>query len=171
MATVYLGLGSNMGDRRRNLSGALERLSRFVEIDKMSPVYDTAPVGNPHQGRFLNLVCRGRIALPALELLKAAKAIEREMGRQPGGERNSPRPIDIDILFYGDEVINTGELIIPHPRLAERAFVLVPLAEIAPGLLHTVSGKTIGELAAGVGGKEGVVRLEEELDVPDNRRG
>jgi len=158
---VYLGLGSNMGNRQDNLDKALEFLSQRLRLDKVSSVYDTEPVGNPNQPRFLNLVCQVYTTLAPTDLLTLAKGIESKLGRVLG-KSNAPRPIDIDILFYGDQVIETPELVIPHPRLAERAFVLVPLAEIAPDLRHPVSGKTIKELWRGLTEMQGVFKFNWE---------
>jgi len=155
--TVYLGLGSNMGDRRQNLERALELLSQRLQIGKASSIYDTEPVGSIDQPRFLNLVCQVYTGLAPEELLTLAKSIEVKLGREPG-KPNSPRPIDIDILFYGDRVVKTRELVIPHPRLTERAFVLVPLAEIAPELVHPVSGKTVRELLEALTETRGVLK-------------
>ena len=158
---VYLGLGANLGDRHGNLKRALALLSERIQVGKVSSVYETEPVGNINQPRFLNMVCQARTRLTPEALLSLTKGIESKMGRRPTKERWGPRPIDIDILFYGDRVVETPELVIPHPRLAERAFVLVPLAEITPDLVHPVIGKTIRQLLEEVGGKEGVVRWEE----------
>ncbi len=156
---VYLGLGSNMGNRRENLDKALDLLSQRLPVGQVSSLYDTEPVGNTNQPRFLNLVCQVRTRLAPIELLALAKGIELKLGRA-SGKSNAPRPIDIDVLFYGDQVIKTPELVIPHPRLAERAFVLIPLAEIAPDLVHPVSGKTIRGLLQGVTETQGVLRWE-----------
>ena len=142
---IFLGLGSNMGDRYYNLEWALHSLSQKMGMGQVSPVYDTAPVGNTRQARFLNLVCESNSTLTPTELLAFIKEIEMDMGRKPGPP-NSPRPIDIDILFYDNQIINTPELIIPHPRLTERAFVLVPLAEIAPAFIHPVIGKKVKQM-------------------------
>ncbi len=166
--TVYLGLGANIGERRKNLETALELLSEKLQIVRASSIYDTEPVGNIAQPRFLNMVCEARTTLTPMELFRLAKDIEGKMGRKPS-KPNFPRPIDIDILFYGDQIIETPELVVPHPRLAERAFVLIPLAEIASELVHPVNGKTIGELRREVGGVEGVIKWEEK-DVSDIHR-
>ncbi|MFC1915644.1 2-amino-4-hydroxy-6-hydroxymethyldihydropteridine diphosphokinase [Chloroflexota bacterium] len=156
--TVYLGLGSNMGDRQENLDRALEFLSQRLRMGKVSSIYDTEPVGNPDQPRFLNLVCQAYTRLAPTALLALAKGIESKLGRT--GKSNAPRTIDIDILLCGEQVIDTPELVIPHPKMTERAFVLVPLDEIATELVHPVSGKTIKELLRDVTEKQGVLKLE-----------
>ena len=158
---VYLGLGSNMGNRQDNLDKELDFMSQRLRIGKVSSVYDTEPVGNPNQPRFLNLVCQAYTTLAPAGLLTLAKGIESKLGRVLS-RSNAPRPIDIDILLYGDQVIETPELVIPHPRLAERAFVLVPLAEIAPDLRHPVIGKTINELLQRLPQTQGVLKFKWE---------
>lgn len=158
--TVYLGLGSNMGSRKGNLDRGLELLSQRVQLGQVSSIYDTAPVGNTQQPRFLNLVCQVNTRLAPMGLLTLAKGIESKLGRTLR-ERNAPRLLDIDILFYGEQIIKTPKLVIPHPRLEERDFVLVPLAEIAPELVHPVSGKTIRELLQELKkGTQGIFKLE-----------
>jgi 2-amino-4-hydroxy-6-hydroxymethyldihydropteridine diphosphokinase len=152
--TVYLGLGSNLEDRRQNLVLALDFISERIKIEKLSPVYDTAPVGNTNQPRFLNMTARVSTRLPPATLLFMTKGIEAKLGRVP---IDSPRPIDIDILFYGDQVVNTPpQLVIPHPRLAERGFVLYPLADIAPDLVHPVTKKTVKQMLEEIKGKDDV---------------
>lgn len=143
--TVYLGLGANLGDREQNIRRALELLSAKVSIEQVSSFYETDPVGYLAQPRFINAVCRGTTHLPLVELLALAKEIEAALGRVRSFP-NAPRPIDIDILFYGNQVVRSPQLTVPHPRLEERAFVLLPLAEIAPELVHPVSGRKIKEL-------------------------
>lgn len=150
MPTVYLGLGGNLGDREGNLRAACERLQAGgVAIERCSSLYETEPWGVIEQPRFLNAVCCGQTALDPYELLALAKRIEADLGRRPT-VRYGPRPVDIDILLYGDRVLDTQDLTIPHPRLAERAFVLVPLGEIAPDLHLPGDARTVRELLEGV---------------------
>jgi 2-amino-4-hydroxy-6-hydroxymethyldihydropteridine diphosphokinase len=128
---ITLALGTNLGDRLANLQAAYEGLPPAVTPTASSPVYETPPWGVTDQPAFLNCVVRGLTALPPLALLDYLKALEVTLGRRPG-VRYGPRLIDIDILLYGDQIVNTPRLQIPHPRLTERAFVLVPLAALAP---------------------------------------
>ncbi len=129
---------------------ALEALSGQVKIEMVSPIFETEPVGYADQPWFLNLVCCGETELEPLDMLSLCKTIEARMDRQESF-RNAPRPIDIDILFYGDRVIDTKDLIIPHPRIVERGFVLIPLAQIAPELIHPKIGKSIEDLLSELG--------------------
>jgi 2-amino-4-hydroxy-6-hydroxymethyldihydropteridine diphosphokinase len=146
---VFLGLGSNLGDRQRNLSVSLRRLEPLVRVEAVSSLYETDPVGPQDQPPFLNAVCRAITGLQPNALLRHAREVEREIGRR-GGERWGPRPIDIDLLLYDDLVIDGDELRIPHTELTKRAFVLVPLAEIAPDVVHPELMKTVRELADAV---------------------
>ena len=143
---VVLGLGSNLGDRKAALEEALRLLgARGLRVTRRSSVWQTAPVGGPPQGWFLNAVVAGETDLSPEELLEACLETEREMGRVRE-ERNGPRLIDVDILQFGDLVREGPGLTLPHPRLHERRFVLEPLFEIAPGLRHPVLGLTVAEL-------------------------
>jgi len=157
-ATVYLGLGANVGDRLANLRLALQRLQTLARLEEVSSLYETQPQGVSDQPLFLNAVCRVSTGLESQALLRFLKNLEWEIGRRPGGQRWGPRPIDLDILLCDDRVVDAPELTVPHPRLAERAFVLVPLCELAPELGHPLLGKTMKELLASVG-KKGVKRI------------
>jgi 2-amino-4-hydroxy-6-hydroxymethyldihydropteridine diphosphokinase len=156
--TAYLSLGSNLGNREDNLDMALKLLSQRMRMGKVSSIYDTEPIGNTAQPRFLNLACEVFTHLSPEGLLALAKGIEGKMGRR--GKSGQPRTIDIDILLYGDKVIETPDLTIPHPGMVERSFVLVPLAEIAPDLLHPVARKKIKEMRDAIKEKQGVLKLD-----------
>ena len=144
--TVILSLGSNLGDRVRYLERALEQLRRELKIERVSSIYETRPVGETDQPWFLNLVLYAFTQMDPSTLLWYIQAIEAALGRQRSGERFAPRTLDIDIVAFEDRVVEESDLEIPHPRLAERAFVLQPLAEIAPEWLHPVLNQTAAEL-------------------------
>ncbi len=174
--TAYLGLGSNLGRREDNLAQAIRQLGRArsytantegqpdnatqceaetLKVLRASSVYETAPWGLEDQPDFLNCVVEISTALSPAELLDRAKEVEQEMGRLPG-PRFGPRVIDVDILLYGNIVVDQPDLQIPHPRLHLRAFALIPLDELDPRLTHPTLRVTVAELAAKVGGLEGV---------------
>jgi GTP cyclohydrolase-4 len=169
MATVYLGLGSNLGDRRQNLAQALELISQQAETEQISSVYETEPVDFKDQPLFLNVACHIATELTPRQLLNLGKKIEVALGRITSFP-NAPRPIDIDILFYGSRVIHGRDLTIPHSRLTQRAFVLIPLAEIAPQLTHPENGKTITELLSNLESTEGVRKWAEAEEIMNMKR-
>ncbi len=142
---VYLALGSNLGSRLSNLRNAISNLTPQMEVKKKSPVYETPPWGFKDQSAFLNQVVMAETYLEPEALLGHLKRLETALGREPSFQ-NGPRVIDMDILFYDDAVIDSPPLVIPHPRLHQRAFVLVPLNDIAPDLVHPVLGKPVSEL-------------------------
>jgi 2-amino-4-hydroxy-6-hydroxymethyldihydropteridine diphosphokinase len=157
--TVYLSLGSNLGDRAANLARAVEELgARGVRVTRQSSIYETEPVDVRGQGWFLNCVVEAETDLMPRQLMRMLLEIEKSLGRR---ERipKGPREIDIDILLFGTSVVQTPELGIPHPRMTERRFVLVPFAEIAPGVRHPVVKVTIAELLAATPDRSQVRRV------------
>jgi 2-amino-4-hydroxy-6-hydroxymethyldihydropteridine diphosphokinase len=150
LAVIYLGLGTNLGDRAANLRAALRELgSRALQIDAISSVYETAPVGFLEQPDFWNIVVRAATTLEPPALMSAILDTEYALGRQRTF-RNAPRSIDVDILLYDDRSIGTDDLVVPHPRMLERMFVLMPLIEIAPDLRHPVTRRRFTEAVAEV---------------------
>ena len=160
--TVYIALGSNLGDRRANLVDALSQLRQKVIVQKLSSVYETVPAYISDQPHFLNAVLRGSTTLAPHDLLRFLKRIERSMGRENNG-RYGPRPIDLESRTYGDGVLDEAGLTIPHPRITERPFVLIPFAEIAPDLELNGSSEPLAFLAQQANDAGAVVRLEQAL--------
>ena len=150
MGRAFLGLGSNEGDRFENISKAVQGLNdtSVIRVTNIAPIIETEPVGGPPQGAFLNTVVEIETALSPRQLLFVLQAIERQLGRVPSKERWAPRPIDLDLLLYNDLVVNEPDLVIPHPRMHERAFVLMPLEQLAPELVHPVLQQSISRLLA-----------------------
>lgn len=145
MSRVWLGLGANLGERRANIDAAIDRLAEHGRVLRCSELSRTTPV-DAGGADYLNGVCEIETELDPGALLAATQAIEQAAGRRTKGD-NAPRPLDIDILLYDDRVIDTPDLVVPHPRLQLRAFVLEPLAELAPDLVHPVLRRTIQSLA------------------------
>lgn len=149
MEEVYLGLGSNLGERKKNLETAeLLLQGHSIEIEKTSFDYLTDSWGFKSENRFLNRVIRIKAFADPMELLEIGRETEKEMGRVVSGKTYSDRIIDIDILFYGERIISTRPLIIPHPLLHKRVFVLKPMSDIAPGFIHPVFNRSIAQLLA-----------------------
>ncbi|MCA1597507.1 MAG: 2-amino-4-hydroxy-6-hydroxymethyldihydropteridine diphosphokinase [Chloroflexi bacterium] len=147
MAITYIALGANLSDRAATLRAAIERLGALGVVEAVSPFFDTAPVGYTEQPRFLNAVARLRTGLPPRELLRELLEIEASLGRVRT-VRWGPRVIDLDLLLYDDDIIDEPDLVVPHPRLHERRFVLEPLAALAPDLAHPILKRTVSALLA-----------------------
>ena len=144
---AYLSLGSNLGDREAQLQEAIRRLDAIGQVVKVSSFYETEPVEFTQQALFLNCAVVLQASLSANDLMSRLLDIERELGRERV-QKKGPRSIDIDILLFGDLILNSSGLTIPHPAMAERRFVLEPLAEIAPRVVHPILKKTVSELLA-----------------------
>lgn len=147
MTKVYAGLGSNLGNKRENILRAIDRIDACegICVKEKSGFYNTTPVGGPPQPDYVNCVIGLETAIEPQTLLKEFKKIEIELGRKPG-MRWAPRVVDLDIILFGDRIVNDHDLKIPHERMHERAFVLEPLSEISPDTKHPVSGASISEL-------------------------
>ena len=148
---VYLGVGSNMSEREKNIFNAQKQVETILSDFRRSSIYETEPMYQEDQPRFLNCVFRGLTLVGPLELLGKLHDIERNAGRYRGSsEPNGPRPLDLDILLFGKRIIDSEELVVPHPRMNERAFVLVPLTELDPLLCDPKTGIRYTDLAVGL---------------------
>jgi 2-amino-4-hydroxy-6-hydroxymethyldihydropteridine diphosphokinase len=157
---VLIGLGANLGRPAEQLRRAVEALARVLNPMRLSSLYRSAPVGYADQPDFYNLACRGETGLGALDLLAELQRIEEAAGRQRSFA-NAPRTLDLDLLAVGDRVIRTTELTVPHPRLHQRAFVLVPLLEVAPGWRHPELGLDVAAMLRAAGSAGAVERVGE----------
>jgi 2-amino-4-hydroxy-6-hydroxymethyldihydropteridine diphosphokinase len=164
---AYIGLGSNLGERESMIREAIDKIAALPEttLGRVSSLYDTEPVGELDQPNFLNAVVAVETELTARRLLWNLMLIERQLGRvRSPGSRYGPRTIDLDLLFFGDLVLDEPELRLPHPEVASRAFVLVPLVELEPALMHPVLGETVVNLLARLKAKPAVRRMSRLQD-------
>ena len=161
MVKAYIGIGSNLGNKEENIRKAIELIKEKCKILKVSSLYETEPVGYKEQDWFLNCAIEIETKLKPQELIKFLLLIEKKLGRIRT-VKNGPRTIDLDILFYGSEIINEKNLIIPHPRLHERLFVLEPLKEVCPNFIHPVFNKSVNEIHSLVNKLE-VVKLQKTI--------
>lgn len=151
MSTAYIALGSNLGNRQANLRMALRAMTRMARVQAVSSLYESEPEGAADQPAYYNAACRVETGLEPLPLLRFLKGLEHEIGRRPTPDHGAPRPIDLDILLYGDRIVESDDLVIPHPRMAARPFVMAPLAEIAPDVTVPGPGETVAALAKKAG--------------------
>lgn len=146
MSTVYIALGANLGNREANLRMALRAITRMARVQAVSALYESEPEGGADQPPYYNAVCRIETGLEPVPLLRFLKGLEQEIGRRPTSEPRGPRPIDLDILMFDDRVVDSDDLVIPHPRMTSRPFVLTPLAELAPDMVVPGTAETVSAL-------------------------
>lgn len=158
MPTVYIALGANLGNREANLRMALRAMTRMARVQAVSALYESEPEGGAAQPAYNNAVCRIETGLEPASLLRFLKTLEHEIGRRSTAEPRAPRPIDLDILLYEDRIVDSDGLTVPHPRMSGRAFVMAPLAEIAPNVTVPGTGETVKALA-GKAGEAGLKRI------------
>ncbi|MEK6221105.1 MAG: 2-amino-4-hydroxy-6-hydroxymethyldihydropteridine diphosphokinase [Chloroflexota bacterium] len=158
--TIYLGLGTNIGDRKENLSAVIKLFPPDILVSQKSEIYETAPWGYTQQAHFLNMVVKAETDLSPIELLGVVKSIETELGRT-ASFRYGPRVIDIDILFYNTLIHQEAKLTIPHPHVHERAFMLVPLNDISPDFVHPILKKCLSDILDTIN-PDGINKYNEE---------
>lgn len=164
METAYISIGSNLGDRESNCRKATHEISEFAEVSAMSSLYETDPVGNEDQPLFINSVIEIQTDLSPHKLLDKLHSIEKKLGRLRE-IKWGPRTIDLDIIFYGNDIMNDADLIIPHPQAYKRRFVLEPLREIAPDVIHPSLKLSIRELLTKLHDPHKVIKIEHSINI------